>query len=129
MFKIGEVAKLSGLSVKTVRYYHDVGLVKAIKADNGYRYYRQEQVTHLRFLGNCRELGFSLLQSQQLLSLYVDKQRCASEVKAIATEHLTEIEQRIEQLQQLQQSLTSMVNCCRGDARPDCPIIDGLAAS
>ncbi|WP_163132433.1 MerR family DNA-binding protein [Agarivorans sp. Alg241-V36] len=127
MIKIGEAAKLSGLSIKTVRYYHDVGLVEALKAANGYRYYNELQIRHLRFLGNCRELGFSLSQSQQLLSLYVDKQRSASEVKHIAIEHLSEIEQRIEQLQQLQHSLAKMVDCCHGDARPDCPIIDGLA--
>ncbi|MGY5450329.1 MerR family DNA-binding protein [Agarivorans sp. MS3-6] len=128
MYKIGEMAKRCGLSVKTVRYYHDIGLVEALKADNGYRYYRAEQIAHLQFLANCRQLGFGLPQSKQLLSLYVDKQRSAGEVKKIAQQHLLEIEQRIEQLQQLHHSLAVVVECCQGGQRPDCPIIEGLAS-
>ncbi len=128
MLKIGEVAKQTGLSVKTIRYYHDIGLVQALKADNGYRYYNADKVEQLRFLGNCRSLGFSLLQSKQLLSLYVDEARNAEEVKTIARQHLLEVEQRIQQLQQLHQSLASLVDCCQGGSRPECPILEGLAA-
>ncbi|WP_432452027.1 MULTISPECIES: MerR family DNA-binding protein [unclassified Agarivorans] len=129
MYKIGEVAKLTGLSVKTIRYYHDIGLVEALKGDNGYRYYQPVQLGHLQFLGNCRELGFSLPQSKQLLSLYGDQQRHAAEVKTIAMQHLKEVEQRIQQLQQLRSSLTAMVDCCHGGERPECPILEGLAGA
>ncbi|CAG8999387.1 MAG: HTH-type transcriptional regulator CueR [Candidatus Celerinatantimonas neptuna] len=125
--KIGEVAKRSGLSVKTVRYYHDIGLVKAQRSENGYRSYNREQLDHLCFLGNCRKIGFSLAQCEQLLSLYIDKNRASCDVKRIASVHLAEIEARMSQLEQLRLSLLTMMDCCAGDDHPDCPILDSLA--
>lgn len=125
--KIGEVAKRSGLSVKTVRYYHDIGLVKAQRAENGYRSYNRQQLDHLCFLGNCRRIGFSLAQCEQLLSLYINKQRASGDVKRIASIHLEEIESRMSQLEQLRRSLLAMMDCCAGDDHPDCPILDSLA--
>ncbi|MFM2480750.1 Cu(I)-responsive transcriptional regulator [Celerinatantimonas sp. YJH-8] len=125
--KIGEVAKRCGLSVKTVRYYHDIGLVKADRQSNGYRSYGQRQLDQLRFLGNCRKIGFSLEQCEQLLSLYVDRNRASSDVKQIAGAHLHEIESRIGQLTQLRDSLHTLIDCCAGDDHPNCPILDSLA--
>ncbi|MFM2475752.1 Cu(I)-responsive transcriptional regulator [Celerinatantimonas sp. MCCC 1A17872] len=125
--KIGEVAKRCGLSVKTVRYYHDIGLVRAQRADNGYRSYSQAQLDQLRFLGNCRKIGFSLEQCEQLLSLYVNKNRASSDVRRIANAHLSEIEERIAQLSKLRDSLHQLVGCCAGNNLPDCPILDSLA--
>ncbi|MFM2486019.1 MerR family DNA-binding protein [Celerinatantimonas yamalensis] len=125
--KIGEVAKRCGLSVKTVRYYHDIGLVKASRADNGYRSYSQAQLDQLQFLGNCRKIGFSLSQCEQLLSLYVDKHRASSDVQRIANTHLHEIEARLNQLNQLRESLHQLVGCCAGNELPNCPILDSLA--
>lgn len=125
--KIGEVAKRCGLSVKTVRYYHDIGLVKADRLANGYRSYGQRQLDQLRFLGNCRKIGFSLEQCEQLLSLYVDRNRASADVKKIAAAHLDEIESRLAQLSQLRDSLHQLMDCCAGDDHPDCPILDSLA--
>jgi len=58
--KIGEVAKQTGLSVKSIRYYHDIGLVCGGRNEAGYRVYRQQDIESLKFVHQCRDLGFSL---------------------------------------------------------------------
>lgn len=125
--KIGEVAKLTGLSVKSIRYYHDINLVPAIRGENGYREYGSPQVDSLKFIHHCRELGFSLDDCRSLLDLKLDKLRDAEEVKALAREHLQQISQRIIKLQALETQLSQLVKDCRGGAQPDCAILTGLS--
>lgn len=127
MINIGEAAKLTGLSVKSIRYYHDIGLVCAERGHNGYRYYRDAQVDELHFLHHCRELGFSLEDCRALLNLKSDTGRCAEDVKRIANVHLAEINRRIEQLSQLKQQLSDLIDHCAGGAQPDCAILKGLS--
>lgn len=124
---IGKAAAESGLPVKTIRYYEDIGLVTSSRARNGYRQYSSQEVHKLRFLQRARRLGFSVANCRALLSLYDDKRRASAEVKKIAQNHLIEIESRISELQDLRRVLTELTDCCAGDDRPDCPIIDGLA--
>ncbi|GGI78519.1 MerR family transcriptional regulator [Shewanella hanedai] len=127
--KIGEVAKLTGLSVKSIRYYHDINLVHGVKGENGYREYDTPQVNSLKFIHHCRELGFSLDDCRSLLDLKLDNLRDAEEVKALAREHLQEISQRIIKLQTLETQLSQLVKDCRGGAQPDCAILTGLSCS
>lgn len=124
---IGTAARQSGLPPKTIRYYEEIGLLKADRADNGYRDYSGEDVHRLRFVQRARGLGFSVEECRQLLSLYGNSGRESSDVKALATAKLTEIDRKIEELKGLRKTLSHLVASCHGDARPDCPIIDGLA--
>jgi Cu(I)-responsive transcriptional regulator len=124
---IGTAAERSGLPAKTIRYYEEVGLVKAGRGLNGYRDYAETDVHKLRFLKRARDLGFSLEKSRQLLSLYEDQSRQSAEVKAVAQTRLAEVETRLRELTQLRNTLRHLVNCCSGDSRPDCPIIDELS--
>lgn len=124
---IGTAADQSGLPAKTIRYYEDIGLLKADRAANGYRDYSKDDVHRLRFVQRARSLGFSVEECRQLLSLYSDRQRASADVKAIATEKLGEIERKIVELSELRDMLGHLVNNCHGDARPECPIIDGLS--
>ena len=124
---IGTAARQSGLPPKTIRYYEDIGLLTADRAANGYREYSSEDVHRLRFVQRSRSLGFSVEECRQLLSLYTDRDRASSDVKAIATEKLGEIDRKIEELTGLREMLGHLVENCHGDARPDCPIIDGLS--
>lgn len=125
--KIGEVSKLTSLSVKSIRYYHDIDLVPAIRGENGYREYGTLQVDSLKFIHHCRELGFSLDDCRSLLNLKLDKLRDAEEVKSLAREHLQQISQRIIKLQTLETQLSQLVKDCRGGAQPDCAILTGLS--
>ncbi|BDM63899.1 MerR family transcriptional regulator [Shewanella sp. NFH-SH190041] len=125
--KIGEVARRTGLTVKSIRYYHDIGLVVAHRSHSGYRVYREQDVEALLFVHHCRELGFSLDDCQALLSLKHDSARSAAEVKRLASEHLQEIEAKIARLRALHQELKTWVDECQGDESSHCPIIHGLA--
>lgn len=124
---IGTAARQSGLPPKTIRYYEDIGLLTADRAANGYRDYSSEDVHRLRFVQRSRRLGFSVEECRQLLSLYTDRDRASADVKAIATEKLGEIDRKIAELTGLREMLGHLVETCQGDARPDCPIIDGLS--
>ena len=124
---IGTVSEKSGLPPKTIRYYEDIGLISPDRRDNGYRDYSTEDVHRLRFLQRSRGLGFSVEECRQLLSLYGDTHRESAEVKAIAEAKLTEIDRKLAELQGLRDMLSHLVANCHGDARPQCPIIDGLS--
>ncbi len=127
---IGEAAALSGLPAKTIRYYEEAGLVTpAARGGNGYRRYSEKDVHRLRFLQRARSLGFSIQECRDLLSLYEDKRRASADVKAIARQHLQDIERKIAELESLRGLLGELVTKCHGDDRPDCPILQDLAGS
>ena len=126
---IGAASEKSGLPPKTIRYYEEIGLLKADRAGNGYRDYSMADVHRLRFLQRSRSLGFSVEECRQLLSLYGNKERESAEVKAITEVKLAEIDRKIAELASLRNVLSHLVHNCNGDDRPDCPIIDGLAGS
>lgn len=125
---IGTVSQKSGLPAKTIRYYEEIGLLKPDRTQNGYRDYSAADVHRLRFLQRARGLGFSVEECRQLLSLYGDKERESADVKAIALAHLEDVERKVAELIGLRDVLRHLVENCHGDRRPDCPIIDGLAA-
>lgn len=125
---ISDVAERAGLPPKTIRYYEDIGLVRPLRADNGYRQFRESDLHKLAFLGRARSLGFSLDDCRRLLELYEDHGRASADVKALAEHHLTEIDRKIEELSAMRRTLSHLVDCCAGDGRPDCPILDDLSA-
>lgn len=124
---IGAASRRSGLPAKTIRYYEEIGLITADRAQNGYRDYSEAHIGRLQFLHRSRNLGFSVEECRQLLSLYDDKQRASAEVKAIAEAKLSDIDRKLRELSSLRESLTHLVAHCHGDDRPDCPIIDELS--
>lgn len=124
---IGHAAKESGLPAKTIRYYEDIGLVIPDRRDNGYRDYSGNDIEKLSFIHRARELGFSIDTCRKLLALYTDKSRTSADVKRLAEEHLEEIEQKMLELEHIANSLRHLIANCRGDKRPECPIIDCLA--
>jgi Cu(I)-responsive transcriptional regulator len=124
---ISAASKAAGLPVKTVRYYADIGLVKApSRSEAGYRTYDDASVRKLVFVRRSREFGFSIEECRELLGLYQDQDRSSAEVKRIASKRLEEIEKKQRDLQFLHDELSHLVMACRGDGRPDCPIIDYL---
>jgi Cu(I)-responsive transcriptional regulator len=124
---ISSAAKSAGLPVKTVRYYADIGLVDApSRSEAGYRTYDDASVRKLAFVRRSREFGFSIDECRELLDLYQDGDRTSAEVKRIASKKLQEIEDKQRELQSLHDELEHLVKSCRGDQRPDCPIMDYL---
>ena len=99
---IGEAAKLSGLTVKTVRYYADIGLINPVKnIQNGYREYNYDHIAKLGFIGKARRFNFSIKECKELLSLYQDKNRSSKEVKNLTLQKISEIDKRLQELQSL----------------------------
>ncbi|MEM9603035.1 MAG: Cu(I)-responsive transcriptional regulator [Pseudomonadota bacterium] len=126
---IGDVATLSGLPAKTIRYYEDIGLVKPERGANGYRSFAESDVHKLTFLGRARTLGFSIEDCRTLLGLYEDQSRESAQVKAVAQGHLRAIEDKMAQLQAMHTTLSALVEACHGDSRPDCPILTDLSGA
>ena len=129
MMNIGEAASTSGVSAKMIRHYEELGLLPAAKrTESGYRQYAQNDVHTLRFIRHCRDLGFSLMEIAELVSLWQNRRRPSRQVKALAEAHIKELEQKTQDLLAMKAPLEHLVQCCHGDDRPDCPILDTLAA-
>ena len=125
---ISQAAKASGLPVKTVRYYADIGLVSATgRTEAGYRIYGDTELRKLVFIRRARTFGFSIAECRELLGLYEDKSRTSADVKRIASRKLQEIEAKQAELQLLHDELAHVIGACAGDDRPECPIIDYLS--
>jgi len=126
---IGSLAERSGVSAKTIRYYEQEGFLPAPRRmPNGYRSYDERSVHILRFVGRARELGFSMDDIQNLLGLWNNKRRKSANVRAIAEAHLAAIDDKLGKLQGVRDTIAHLVHCCRGDDRPDCPILDELSS-
>jgi Cu(I)-responsive transcriptional regulator len=128
MHNIGETAKASGVSAKMIRHYESIGLIgEALRTDAGYRVYNERDVQVLQFIHRSRELGFSLEQIRTLLALWQDKQRASKDVRAMAKQHIAELDRKIADMQAMRRTLETLSTKCHGDDRPDCPILDDLS--
>lgn len=126
---ISAASKTAGLPARTVRYYADIGLVPApARSDAGYRSYDDASARKLVFVRRAREFGFTISECRELLGLYEDRQRSSADVKRIAAGRLQEIAEKQRELQSLHDELAHLVDACKGDDRPDCPIIDSLGS-
>lgn len=129
LYNIGEAAKRSGVSAKMIRHYESVRLLKrATRTDSGYRVYDDKDVHTLRFVRRARDLGFSMKEIGRLLGLWQDRNRASAEVRRVAQAHIAALEAKIEEMQGMRRTLETLVHNCHGDSRPDCPILDDLAA-
>ena len=125
---IGKASKLSDLTVKAVRYYANIDLVKPKQdSQTGYRNYTEEDVLKLKFIGKARSFNFSIEECRDLLSLYENENRPSKEVKKITLEKISEIDKKLNDLKALRKELSHLANNCHGDDRPNCPILEALS--
>lgn len=125
--QIGQAAEASGVSAKKIRHYEAIGLVPtAGRRQNDYRDYSSDDVHRLQFIRRARYLGFSFDQIRTLLRLWSDEDRSNAEVKAIALEHVRELELKAAHLHEMAETLQRLADACDASGRPDCPIIRGL---
>lgn len=125
---IGEASKASGVSAKMIRYYESIGLIPAAsRSDAGYRTYDDDAVHILSFVHRARGLGFSLDAIRQLLALWQDHSRASQDVKRIALATVADLRRRMEEIEAMACALNHLADHCRGDERPECPIIDDMA--
>ncbi len=127
---IGEAASASGVSTKMLRYYESIGLIpQACRTPAGYRTYGNRDVETLRFIRRARDFGLPMNRVKLLVGLWQDASRPSREVKKLALEQVTELEAKIGELTAMKDSLADLARRCRGDSRPDCPILHDLAGS
>lgn len=124
---IGEAARASGVSAKMIRYYKSIGLVpEAGRTASGYRIYGEKDVQRLRFVRRARDLGFPVEDISALLALWQDRARQSADVKRLAEGHIAGLRRKIRELEGMVGTLEHLVHCCKGDDRPDCPILADL---
>lgn len=126
---IGAAARRSGVSTKMIRHYEDIGLMpRAARTAAGYRSYREADIHTLRFIRRSRDLGFNLREIATLLALWQNRRRTSAEVKKLALRHIAALDTRIGEMQTMRATLAKLAECCRGDQRPECPILEDLGA-
>ena len=125
---IGKLADRSGVSVQTVRYYERSGLLpKPSRAASGYRLYAHEAVRRLTFIKQAQQLGFSLGEIQDLLSLRMQSGTTCADIRQRAREKIIGVSKKIEDLQRIRDALTKLAAACRGNGpTSDCPILEAL---
>jgi Cu(I)-responsive transcriptional regulator len=127
---IGTAARAAGLPTKTIRYYADIGLVAPqARAENGYRAYGPSEVQRLQFVRRARAFGFSVEECRELLGLYADRDRASADVKRLALQRIERIQAQMAELEALRDDLARLADACKGDGKPDCPILNGLAGT
>ena len=100
MLSISQAAKTTGLSVKSIRHYEEIGLIDAPpRSENEYRYYPETLIKQLSFIKSTKDAGFNLKESKALLMLSENNERSSADVKEIALQKIKELEARIKQQQ------------------------------
>jgi MerR family mercuric resistance operon transcriptional regulator len=125
---IGRVARETGVGIETLRFYEREGLIaEPARRPSGYRDYGPAVIQRVGFIRRAKELGFSLREIAELLSLRVDEERTCADVYALARDKISDIERRIAELRRMKKALASLAAACTG-AGPtgECPILDEL---
>ena len=130
LLDIGRASKASGVSVKMIRHYEAIGLLKNVaRTYANYRVYSDKDVHMLRFIKRARTLGFAMGDIRELLALWQNKSRPSASVKKIAGGHMQDLKRRILKMQSMVATLEHLTHNCHGDSRPDCPILDDLGGA
>lgn len=131
LLKIGEVAKATGIGIETIRFYERKGLLdEPDRKPSGYRQYDESVVARLRFIRRSKELGFTLSEINELLSLWFDTETKCSDVRTKAQTKIEEIEEKVKTLNGMKRSLKKLIDQChdRGSLdgkRPPEPLLTG----
>jgi Cu(I)-responsive transcriptional regulator len=125
---IGQAARATGISPKMIRYYEAAGLLGRVRRSaSGYRTYEEADLHTLRFVRRARDLGFTVEQIGDLVSLWRNSHRSSATVKTLASRHLANLAKNIAELEAMSRTLAHLAENCHGDDRPDCPILEDLA--
>jgi MerR family copper efflux transcriptional regulator len=127
---IGRLARAAGVNIDTIRYYERHGLLpRASRRVSGYREYAVDDVARLSFIRRAKELGFSLADIAELLSLSHDR-RDVRGVKRKAEERLAEVERKIDELKRVRRGLKTLIDACPGHGElATCPIVAALSGA
>lgn len=127
--RIGKVAQRTGVSVEAVRYYERLGLIeRAPRTSSGYRDFGEDAVRRIGFIQRAQRLGFSLTEIGQLLTLQLDREARAIDVRESASNKLAEVREKIRDLHRIESALETLIASCRGRGSVrECPILNALS--
>lgn len=127
-YRIGELARITGANIETIRFYEKEGLLpEPQRTSRGFRKYTPEDARRLGFIQRAKNLGFTLKEIRELLELRVDARTTCADVKMRAENKLADVEQKIRELQQIKDALHTLVSQCSGKGPAgDCPILEAL---
>jgi DNA-binding transcriptional MerR regulator len=130
--KIGALAEWTGTNAPTIRYYEEIGLLRAAdRQSGGQRVYGDADVKRLTFIRRCREFGFSIDQVRSLVALVQDPQSSCMHARDLAQEHLAAVRAKLTELKALERSIAAFVagcdSSCAGGPGPDCVILEDLS--
>ena len=125
---IGQLARRAEVGVETVRFYEREGLLEEpARRPSGYRQYDEGVVDRLRFIRRAKQLGFTLKEIRELLSLRLDPATTCADVKSRAEAKLDDIAAKIRSLQRMKRALVKLTKACSGrGAASECPILESL---
>ena len=128
LLNIGQVAKRTGVTVETVRFYEKQDLISAPqRSDAGYRQYPPETVKRVQFIQHAKEVGFTLKDIGELLALRQKPGTSCADIKLCATQKIEEVDQKIHDLQRIRDALGRMIMKCSGHGDlSECPILEEL---
>lgn len=125
---IGQLAKACDVNIQTIRYYERQGLLpEPERRLSGYRMYSPDYMQRIRFIKRAKELGFTLKEISDLLSLRVDRKTSCADVKKRADSKIIDMEEKIQSLQRMKSALEALAATCgEGGPRGECPILEFL---
>ncbi len=125
---IGKVAGLAGVGVETIRFYEREGLIpKPPRKESGYRQYPEEAVVRIRFIKRAKDLGFSLKEIREILSLRISSEVTCEDIRVRAEAKISDIEKKIGTLTKMKRALTKLTSACMGEVPVSrCPILEAL---
>lgn len=126
--KVGEVAKQAGVSLQTIHYYERRGLLpKPPRTESNYRAYPEDAVLRVRFIKRAQELGFTLNEIKELLSLRAAPRAKCADVLGRAKAKVQEIDEKVATLQRMRRALSKLMEECEGSLpATECPILEAL---
>ena len=126
--KIGELAERADVNLQTIRYYEREGLLpEPPRLSSGYRVYPDSTVRRVRFIKRAQEIGFSLAEIRELLSLRIDAQRTSAEVRSLAEAKIADIEWKMRTLKAMKTALHRLTERCSGcGPASECPILESI---
>ncbi len=126
-YKVGEIAKIVGVNVETLRYYERIKIMpKPKRLPSGYRYYNDDDLRRLLFIKRAKELGFTLKEIDELLNLRIESKSTCGDVKHLAERRLTDIEEKIRDLKNIKKVLLRLIRQCVHEevSSDECPILE-----
>lgn len=125
---IGQIARRSGFGIETIRFYERNGLIEPPpRKPSGYRQYPESVIFRLSFIKRSKELGFSLREIKELLSLRVSPTTTCSDIRERAEAKIADIEGKIRSLESIKEVLTRLTTSCGGRGPvSECPILEAL---